>query len=238
MTTAARRSKGAPAPPLEDLRRAEAWVFDLDNTLYPASSNLFAQVDVRIRDYIARFLGLDADQAYRIQKRYFREHGTSLSGMMQRHAMDPRPFLEYVHDIDLSPVPPSPALEAALSGLAGRKIVFTNGTTDHAQRVMGRLGVGHHFDGVFDIAAADYLPKPEPRVYDRLVDDYGLDPGRVVMVDDIARNLEPAAALGMTTVWLRSETPWGRQGADGGFVHYVIDDLTAWLERVVAGTSD
>lgn len=221
----------APGP--TGLRHADAWVFDLDNTLYPATYNLFGQIDDRMRAYIAEFLGVGLEDAYRLQKHYFREYGTSLHGLMHHHGMDPEPFLDYVHDIDITVLPPSPKLEAALARLPGRKLVFTNASTRHAERVMGRLGIGHHFDAVFDIIEADYRPKPEPEVYNVLVRRHGLDAGKTVMVEDIARNLAPAAALGMTTVWVRTDTEHGTAGADGGFINHVVDDLEAWLEAVL-----
>jgi putative hydrolase of the HAD superfamily len=221
--------------PLADLRRAETWIFDLDNTLYPASCDLFAQVDVRIRDYIANFLGVEPDEAYRVQKEFFHMHGTSMRGMMENHGMDPDPFLDYVHDIDVTPVPPSPHLDAALAALPGRKIVFTNGSVAHADRVTKRLGIDHHFEVVFDIVASGYTPKPAPHVYDRLIDEHAIDPAKTVMVEDIARNLAPAAALGMTTVWIRTNSTWGAEGAAVGYVHHVIDDLASWLVEIVAG---
>lgn len=223
------------------LARRGAWVFDLDNTLYPARCDLFAQVDVRIRDYVAGFLGLDTDAAYRLQKTYFRDHGTTLSGMMRHHRMDPGPYLAYVHDIDLSPVPPDPLLAAALAALPGRKIVFTNGSARHAERVMERLGVAPQFEAIFDIAAAGYVPKPEPSVYDALVRRHGLAAGDTVMVEDIARNLAPAARLGMTTVWVRTDGRYsppdapdgaGRQNHDpdpAAAIDHVVDDLPFWL---------
>ena len=216
------------------LSAAEAWVFDLDNTLYPASTNLFAEIDVRMRGFIADLLNLDLDEARRLQKQYFREYGTTLRGLMNSHGVDPDPFLEYVHDIDLQPLEPSPALEAALARLDGRKIVFTNATAAHAERVMERLGVRRHFEAIFDIADADFIPKPAPAVYDRLVETYGLDPQKTVMVEDIARNLTPAARLGMTTVWVRTDSRWGADGAEDGHVHHVTDDLVSWLQGVVA----
>ena len=224
----------APHPRADALCQAEAWVFDLDNTLYPPSTNLFAQIDERMRSFIARFLDLDLDEARRVQKTYFREYGTTLRGLMNRHGLEPGLFLEYVHAVDLDPVPPNPALGAALARLPGRKYIFTNASAAHAGRITDRLGVTGHFDAVFDIADAEYVPKPEPRVYDTLVQCHGLDPGRTVMIEDIARNLAPAAALGMTTVWLRNDTPIGVEGADGDHVHHVIDDLVPWLEDVVA----
>lgn len=212
----------------------DAWVFDLDNTLYDASTNLFAQIDRRMTAFIADFLGVSAAEAHRVQKSYFREFGTTLRGLMQRHAMEPGPFLHHVHDIDVSVLPPSPALDAALGRLAGRKIIFTNGSEAHARRVMDRLGVGHHFDAVIDIAAADYLPKPHPDSYRILVERQRLDPRRTVMVEDIARNLEPAHALGMTTVWLRTNSSWAGDGDAAPHVHHVIDDLLVWLEGLLA----
>jgi putative hydrolase of the HAD superfamily len=213
---------------------AEAWVFDLDNTLYPAEVSLYPQIDVRMRAYIAQFLGLDSDAARVVQKRYFREYGTSLRGMMDRHGMDPAPYLDAVHDIDISVLPADPNLEAALAALPGRKIIFTNASEAHAERVTERLGIRHHFSGIFDIVAAEYRPKPQAHGYDRLLKQHGLDPRRCVMVEDIARNLEPAAALGMTTVWVRTGSDVGAEGADGGFVDHVVDDLGAWLGQLVA----
>ena len=220
--------------PLEPLYAAEAWVFDLDNTLYSSTIDLFAQIDVRMRAYIAAYLGLDLDAAFGLQKRYFHEYGTSLRGLMDRHGMDPRPFLEHVHDIDVSVLEPSPALDRELAKLPGRKLIFTNASTDHAERVLGQLGIGHHFDAIFDIIAADFHPKPTPAIYDRLVERYRLDPARTVMVEDMARNLAPAAALGMTTVWIRNATDHGVIGADGDYIDHVIDDLAAWLDTITA----
>lgn len=218
---------------MDRLRTAEAWVFDLDNTLYPATTNLFGQIDVKMRDYIAGFLGVDADQAYQLQKQYFRDYGTSLRGLMHRHGMDPGPFLDHVHDIDVEVLSASPALEAALARLPGRKLVFTNASIGHAERVMDRLGISHHFDAVFDIVEAKYLPKPEPEIYEILIKRHGLDTSRTVMVEDIARNLAPAAALGMTTAWVRNDSEHGCFGVNDGYVHHIVDDLVEWLDDVL-----
>ncbi|MBC8158934.1 MAG: HAD-IA family hydrolase [Alphaproteobacteria bacterium] len=151
---------------------------------------------------------------------------------MTCHQVDPKPYLDYVHDIDISDVAPNPRLDAALARLGGTKLIFTNASTDHAMRILDRLGVTHHFDGVFDICDADYVPKPEPGPYDGVIERFGLRPETTVMVDDIARNLAPAADRGMTTVWLRNETEWGRTGAGEGHIHYIADDLPGWLENV------
>ena len=163
-------------PPKHD---PDVWLFDLDNTLYPARCNLFAQIDVRIGRYIADLLKVDAEEARRVQKQYWREHGTSMRGMMTLHGVDPTHFLDYVHDIDYSPVEANPSLEASLKALPGRKIIFTAGDVPHAERVMERLGVAHHFEAIFDIAAGDYWPKPHTQIYEKLVVKHGVDPTRV-----------------------------------------------------------
>ncbi len=217
-----------------ELRDAACWVFDLDNTLYPATDNLFVQVSERIRDYIADFLGVAPETAFGIQKDYFHRYGTSLRGLMLRHDMDPGPFLDFVHDVDLSHVTANPELDRALSRLGGRKVIFTNASVDHAERILARLGISDHFDAVFDIVDAEYIPKPEPGPYDALIERFGLDPAASVMVDDIARNLIPAAERGLTTVWLRNETEWGSTGSESEYVHHIADNLSLWLDEVTA----
>lgn len=213
------------------LAASETWVFDLDNTLYPAACNLFAQVDTRMTGFLADFFACAPDEARRIQKSYFREYGATLRGMMVRHGVDPHVFMDHVHDIDLSPVAPNPRLAAALDRLPGRKLIYTNGSVSHAERVLGRLGITDRFEAVFDIVAADYRPKPTPEPYDVLVARHGIDPARAVMVEDVPRNLRPAAALGMTTVWLKGSRCAGETD-DGAHahIHHVIDDLDDWLE--------
>jgi putative hydrolase of the HAD superfamily len=223
-------AKSQPIAP----ERVEDWIFDLDNTLYPASCNLFRQVDRRIREYIQGFLGLDEEQAHGLQRRYFRAHGSSMRGMMLHHGMDPGAFLGYVHDIDLSPVPPAPGLDTALARLPGRKTVYTNGSTAHAGRVLERLGITRHFSAVFDIVEAGYLPKPQPESYRRLVARYGIDPARAVLVEDLAQNLGPAAALGMTTVWVAQDSHDLSAQPGDDTVHHVIHDLAAWLAELVS----
>jgi len=227
-----RMGSGEDAGPA--LRDAGTWIFDLDNTLYPAACRLFDQVDKNITLFIMQFLNLDWDAAYGLQKGYFRQHGTTMNGLMTLHGADPAEFLDFVHDIDLSGVARNPAMDTALGKLPGRKIIFTNGSVDHATGVMDALGVGHHFEAIFDIVASDYRPKPEPEVYDKFVARHDIDPIGAVMVEDMARNLKPAADLGMTCVWVHSDNDWAKDGHDGDHVHHVVDDLTAWLVQLTA----
>ncbi len=222
--------------PLElPFRHVDTWVFDLDNTLYPARYNLFDLIDRKIGDFIAATLRLDAAAAHRVQKSYFRRYGTTLRGLMLNHGIDPVAFLDFVHEVDVSRVPPSPGLDRTLARLDGRKLIFTNASTRHAEKVIARLGVSHHFDAIFDIADSGYIAKPQPESYAALVARHAIDPRAAAMIDDIARNLAPAAALGMTTVWVRTDSLWGRDGSDGDHIDIVIDDLADWLAEVVDG---
>ena len=217
------------------LHQTRDWVFDLDNTLYPAACNLFLQVDRRIQQFIMDLFGAGPDEARTIQKSFFHEYGTTLNGLMKNHGVDPEEYLHYVHDIDVTPVPPNPALDRVLKRLPGRKLVYTNGSVPHARRVMDRLGVTHHFEGVFDIVAADYVPKPEASAFDAFVQKYEIEPARAVMLEDIARNLAPAHARGMTTVWLRSDHHWSGGDENDPHIHHAIDDLVDWLTEVAEG---
>ncbi|MGO9703139.1 MAG: pyrimidine 5'-nucleotidase [Xanthobacteraceae bacterium] len=222
----------------------ETWVFDLDNTLYPHHLNLWQQVDERIRDYIANFLRVTPDEAFRVQKDYYRRYGTSMRGLMEEHGLNPDEFLEVVHQIDHSPLTPNPALGAAIARLAGRKLILTNGTRRHAEAVMGRLEIAEHFEDVFDIAAADLEPKPRPSVYDRFLSRHNVDPRKAAIFEDLARNLEVPHALGMTTVLVvpggtrevfREE--WELAGRDAPHVDHVTDDLTGFLRDIAGARS-
>ena len=158
------------------------WVFDLDNTLYPASCALFPSIDVRMKAFIAQALKIDSEEAFRLQKQYYRDYGTTLRGLMTCHGIDPDAFLSYVHDIDHSVLRPDPRLDAALAALPGRKLIFTNGSEKHAVNVMDRLGISRHFQAIFDIKAADYIPKPQSQAYDVLIRRYDVDPKQAAMV--------------------------------------------------------
>ena len=226
------------APGGADLAHIDTWIFDLDNTLYPSSSHLFDQVSQRIGDYIATAFDVDREEAHKLQKGYFREYGTTLRGLMLKHGMDPAPFLDYVHDIDLTPIARSEILEAALGRLPGRKLVFTNADAPYAKRVMARLGIGHHFSEIYDIEAADWVPKPYPEAYARLADVHDVEPTRAIFFEDILRNLAPAAALGMATVWVQNDSAWASSGAEQITPDYVTDDLPAWLAALPAPAAD
>ena len=229
--------KSARSP--RDFTSIDTWVFDLDNTLYPHHLNLWQQVDDRIRAYIANFLQVPHEQAFRIQKDYYRRYGTTMRGLMAEHGLQPDDYLEFVHQIDHSPLTPNPALGAALEKLPGRKLILTNGTRAHADAVMKRLAVHDHFEGVFDIVAAELEPKPAPQTYARFLERHAVDPRRAAMFEDLARNLEVPHALGMVTVLVVPEAQrevfregWELEGREAPHVDYVTDNLAGFLEGI------
>ncbi|HZP20259.1 MAG TPA: pyrimidine 5'-nucleotidase [Bauldia sp.] len=221
--------------------RIDAWVFDLDNTLYPRHTNLYAQVDQRIREFVQRALKLEPDAAHKLQKDYYRRYGTTLRGLIMEHGIAPDDFLEYVHDIDHSPVEPNPALADAIAALPGRKFILTNGSRKHAEKVAERLGVPNHFEDIFDIVRLNLLPKPNRESYDRFVAATGILPARTAMFEDLSRNLAVPKALGMATVLVIPPVAteviteaWEIEGQDAEHVDFLTDDLGGFLRDVLA----
>jgi putative hydrolase of the HAD superfamily len=224
------------APTPRPFSHVNTWVFDLDNTLYPHHVNLWQQVDARIGEFIGNYLKVDATEARRIQKDYYLRYGTSMRGMMTEHGVRADDYLAYVHRIDHSPLEPNPAMGAAIAKLPGRKLILTNGSTDHAGKVLERLGLEAHFEAVFDIIAAELEPKPAPQTYRRFLDLHRVDPTRAAMFEDLSRNLVVPHQLGMTTVLVVPDgtrdvvrEDWELEGRDADHVEYVTDDLTGFL---------
>lgn len=196
------------------MQNAEGWLFDLDNTLYPASCRLFDQIDERMGSFIQNLFKVDLDEAKHIQKTYFYEYGTTLNGLMHKHGITPDEFLDYVHSIDVTPVDPHPELGDAIKALPGRKAIYTNGTVKHAENVLERLGIADCFDGVFDIVAAEFAPKPQLSGYRAALNHFGYKAIDSVMVEDIARNLVPAKELGLSTLYVPNDYAWAGPAAD------------------------
>ena len=214
------------------LQEIDCWIFDLDNTLYSASCDLFAQIDWRMTAYIARLLDLDPVEARRVQKGWFHQHGTTLAGLMAEHGVDPHAFLADVHDIEMDVLEHDAPLAAAIARLPGRKLVFTNGDAPYAERVLARLGLSESFAGIHDVHAMGLVPKPAASAYAGLCAAWDIDQTRALFVDDMARNLAPAKAIGMTTVWVDNGS---EQAADRerGFIDYTITELGPWLHSLL-----
>jgi len=211
------------------------WVFDLDNTLYPASADLFGLIDVRMKAFIQNLLGVDGDEAYRIQKGFFHEHGTTLAGLMANHKVDPHTFLSYVHDVEMDALAQDRRLVEAVAKLPGRKLIFTNGDGSYADRVLEKLGLGKSFEAIHDIHACAYVPKPNPLAYEAMCAAFAIDPTESLFVEDMARNLKPAKAIGMTTVWVNNGSEQGPLDANRDYIDIEIADVGEWLHEISGG---
>jgi putative hydrolase of the HAD superfamily len=214
---------GADSRP--DLRHVETWLFDLDNTLYPLESGLAGRMSPRITDFVVKVTGLPREEAYFLQKRYLAEHGLTLRGLMIDHGVDPDVFHASFHDVPLDCLARDEALKAAIAGLPGRRIIFTNADEIHCQRVLERLGLEGLFDDVFHIGSAAFAPKPSPQAFERIIAAHAIDPAATAFFEDAERNLEPAAALGMTTVLVGSHA----EASTAPFVHYRAPQLAPFL---------
>ena len=217
---------------LPALQHIDTWIFDLDNTLYPARCDLFAQIDARMTAYIARLLDLPAAEAKSLQKSHFYSHGTTLAGLMKEHAVDPQHFLNDVHDIEMDVLAHDAPLAAAIARLPGRKLVFTNGDTPYAIKVLTRLGLADSFEAIHDIHAMALVPKPAPSAYRSLCDAQAIDPTTSLFVEDMARNLLPAKRIGMTTVWVDNGSEQAPD-ADRSFIDYTVTELGPWLAMIL-----
>ncbi|MDD7910109.1 pyrimidine 5'-nucleotidase [Pseudovibrio exalbescens] len=219
----------------------DAWIFDLDNTLYPAHSDLFPQIIQKINTYVQRLTGKPSEEAHELQREYYKTYGTTLRGLMTEHDISPDEFLEYVHDIDHSCLEPDERLGQAIQSLPGRRFILTNGTKKHAEAVASKLGITHHFEDIFGIVEADLVPKPAHETYNKFITQNRIDPASAVMFEDLARNLEVPHLLGMRTVLVVPEgtrevfrEDWELEGAADPHVEFVTDNLGEFLAHILS----
>ena len=208
-----------------DLSHIDTWLFDLDNTLYPPEAEFMVLIEGRMTDFVARETGLPRQEAFALQKKYLHEHGTTLAGLMANHGVNPEAFLDEVHDVSMHGLHPDSELRAAIAALPGRRLVFTNGDKRHAERVLKKLELDDLFEATFHIALADYIPKPHPQTFKRMMQAHDVDPKTTAFFEDSARNLPPAFDLGMTTVLVGPHA----LGTEHPFVNHVTDNLAAFL---------
>ncbi|WP_417670976.1 pyrimidine 5'-nucleotidase [Roseibium sp.] len=237
--TLPREGRHAHTQDLRVFKGVEAWVFDLDNTLYPAETDLFKQINNQIADYVAKLLDLEREEAMARQKAYYHQYGTTLRGLMMEHDIDPDDFLRHAHDIDYSNITPNPDLGEAIAGLPGRKFIFTNGDRPHAERTAAALGITDHFEDIFDIVAADLMPKPNRETYEMFLKRTGVSPVRAAMFEDLQKNLAVPHRLGMRTILIVPkgtrdvfQESWDLEREDESPVDFVTDDLAGFLKAV------
>ena len=215
----------------------DTWIFDLDNTLYPHDSRVWPQIDERITLYIAELFGLDGLSARALQKYFYHRYGTTLRALIDEYDIDPYDFLDFAHDIDHRDIELNAALGTAIESLPGRKLILTNGSRKHAENVARKIGILDHFEDVFDIAASDFVPKPERRAYERFLDKHGVEPSRSAMFEDIAKNLVVPHDLGMTTTLIIPKTidpfreNFEQEAVEAPHIDHITNDLAGFLQK-------
>ena len=210
---------------MTDLVHIDTWLFDLDNTLYPVETEFMTLIEGRMTDFMEKVTGLPRDEARAIQKKYYHAHGTTLAGLIAHHDIDPEDFLTEVHDVSLDRLTPDVKMADALMRLPGRRLVFTNGSAAHAERVLERLQIAHAFEDIFHISAADYIPKPSPLTFEKMMARHGVSAAGSAFFEDSQVNLAPAAELGMTTVLVGPHAA----ASTADFVHHRTNNLVAFL---------
>ena len=217
---------------MKNLLDIKHWIFDLDNTLYANQTKVFSEVDKKMSAFISEKINVDLVKAKEIQKKYFYEYGTTLSGLMKLDGIDPHDFLEFVHDIDISWLPKDIKLKEELIKIKEKKYIFTNGSHAHVENVTKQLGIDDLFDGAFDIVDANFIPKPKIEPYKKIVEKFDLDPTKSILIEDIAHNLEQAKNLGMKTCWLENDEVFAKKDADKPYIDYKIKNLPSFLQEI------
>ncbi len=217
---------------MKELTKIKYWIFDLDNTLYSGQTKVFSEVDKKMSSFISKKFNVDIAEAKKIQKEYFYEYGTTLSGLMKKKDVNPNEFLEFVHDIDISWLPKDNFLKEELIKIKDKKYIFSNGSHAHIENVTNQLGINGLFDGAFDITDADFVPKPHLDPYKKLIDKFNLDPKKSILIEDIAHNLKQAKNLGMKTCWLENDEAFAKKDADKPYIDYKINNLPSFLQEI------
>jgi putative hydrolase of the HAD superfamily len=217
---------------MKNLLNIKYWIFDLDNTLYSGQTKVFSEVDKKMSAFISKKMNVDLVKARKIQKKYFYEYGTTLSGLMKQDNIDPHDFLKFVHDIDISWLPKDLKLKEELIKIKEKKFIFTNGSHAHVENVTKQLGIDDLFDGAFDIVDANFIPKPHADPYKKIIKKFDIEPKKSILIEDIAHNLEQAKNLGMKTCWLENEEAFAKKDADKPYIDYKINSLPSFLQKI------
>ena len=217
---------------MKELKNIKNILFDCDGVLYQDLEAVFGQVSKKMTEYISNKLNVDLIKAKELQTNYFHKYNTSLNGLMIHHDIDPKEFLDFVHDIDLSFLEKDTALRYELENLNLRKFVFTNGSHDHVKHITTTLGIEDQFEGVFDIVDAEYHPKPEARSFDLMVKKFKIDPKETLYIEDIAKNLSIGKERGTITAWLINDEEWGKKESNKEYIDYKIENLTLFLKEI------
>ncbi|MGB5078123.1 MAG: pyrimidine 5'-nucleotidase [Sphingorhabdus sp.] len=214
-----------------DFSHINTWIFDLDLTLYPPEADIMAQIRDRIALYVERYFKIGTQEAHDIRYAYWKQYGTTLGGLMAEHDVDPRGYLDFVHDVDFAKLVASPELKRHIEALPGRKLIFTNADAPYAQRVLSARGLEGVFEDIYDIHRMGHIPKPAPPSYHALCNELSILPAQALFVEDSAHNLVPAKVMGMTTIWVNN----GNEAVSSDHAMHIdhqIDDVTDWLSTI------
>ena len=217
---------------MKDLLDIKYWVFDLDNVCYAGQTKVFSEVDKKMSSFISKKLNVDLIEAKKIQKKYFYESGTTLSGLMKHNGINPHEFLDFVHDIDISWLPKDLKLKEELIKLKEKKYIFSNGSHAHIENITKQLGINDLFDDTHDIVDSEFIPKPHINAYKKMIKKFNIDPKKSIFIEDIAHNLEAAKNLGMKTCWLENDEAFARKDANKSYIDYKIKSLPSFLQEI------
>jgi putative hydrolase of the HAD superfamily len=227
------KAREASASVVTDMAGIDTWVFDLDDTLYSRSCGLHERMVMCVISLIQQRVGLNPNQARALHLRYYELYGTSMIGLFRHHDISPRCFLDSIHEVDLSCIGEGARLRRYLAALPGRRIVFTNGSRRHAERILDHLGFADLFSEICDIETCDFVGKPDRRAYGTLLARQRIDPARAAMFDDRSINLKTAFHLGMKTILVDPI----RREPDETHIHAVTNDLAFFLSSLLSGTT-
>lgn len=224
---------------MKSLKEMKYLLLDLDGVCYGSHNGyplekVFGLVSKRMTLFIQEKLGLDEKKAKELQTNYFYKYNTSLNGLMLHHNVIGDEFLKYVHDIDISFMKEDKIMRNELENLNMEKFIFTNGSAEHAQNILTRLGVYDLFgkERVFDIKDAGYVPKPEAQTFDLMVKKFGINPKETIYIEDIAKNLSIGFERGCTTVWLINDEHFGKIDSDKDYISHKIENLSLFLKEI------
>ncbi len=205
------------------------WVFDLDNTIYSADKNLFVEMNDKMRSYVMDLLNIDVEEAFKFQKKYLKDYGTTLAGLIKNHNVDPIDFLDVVHDLDYSVVKYDKDLKDILQKIPNEKYIHTNGTKKHCEKVLGRLDISTLFNDCFDIIEADFIPKPQQQNYNIMQNKFNIDFQNTIFFEDMVKNLIVPKQMGMTTIWIYTKETKHQYDEYKNYIDYATDDLVKFL---------
>ena len=186
-------------------KNKDVWIFDLDNTLYSSKTKIFDQIDERMKLFISKKLNISFEKAFTLQKKFYKEYGTTLYGLMKHYNFQPKEFLNFVHDVNLDKITKNKNLFENIKNLPGEKIIYTNGDENYARRVLKKLGIHKLFSYILDIERSNYIPKPIIDPLISFLEEKRINLNNCVYFEDLQKNLENAHKYGITTIHIKEK---------------------------------